>query len=167
MVTECPHCFRRVVPHANGDCPACHRDINAPPAGDSARSRITINENTRFPDICCICGTPTSRCSKLVCSGQIAIGAPGTKTSSDPGFLTVALFGGIFARLALLCFGFGPREQGHMSDGMLIFRIPHCKVCSKAGKLEAATTDLEHYQIALIVHRDFAMQLPNAQPARR
>jgi hypothetical protein len=127
--------------------------MNERPAGDVAKTRVTIRESTSFPKICCICGEPTSRRTKLVCRGQIATGAMGTKSSSDSGLSILVILAAIFGGV-VWCFG--ARERGNLNDSTLTFRIPHCKACAKANSLEPASTDLEHYQISLIVHRDFA-----------
>jgi hypothetical protein len=53
----------------------------------------------------------------------------------------------------------GSGKRSNRSEESLVIRIPHCKECAKEHRIEPDAIDLEHYQVALIVHRDFAEQI--------
>ena len=61
MLTNCPHCFTRVVPRSDGSCPACQSDTHDTAVGEPSRTPIHVWQGDILPPICCGCGQRTSR----------------------------------------------------------------------------------------------------------
>ena len=56
MLTTCPHCFTRVIPKADGTCPACQRNVNDPRGADATRTSLRVSQGDVLPAVCCECG---------------------------------------------------------------------------------------------------------------
>jgi hypothetical protein len=52
MLTECPHCFTRVLPKPDGQCPACQQSTLNVRDADREWMTATVRENSRMPDYC-------------------------------------------------------------------------------------------------------------------
>jgi hypothetical protein len=61
MLIDCPHCYTRVIPKADGCCPACQNDTRDVAGLDTSRTTIRVSQGDILPPICCECGQYTSR----------------------------------------------------------------------------------------------------------
>src|SRR5690349_2527267 len=61
MATECPHCFRTVIPLAGGNCPNCRRNVKEPPSFGAGWGAVWITEQSKLPEACCTCDEPCQR----------------------------------------------------------------------------------------------------------
>jgi hypothetical protein len=143
-VVECVNCCERVIPMADGACPACRRhalqvaDTEQAAREGSRQAMIRIREGARLPLICCTCATPTERLVKIHRSRTM---------------------GGesLFVRLLLLTSPvFWSVNQPNVRD--VTVRLPQCRECSRKKRLEPIYVDFERATMKVLVHREFRRQ---------
>ena len=61
MLKECPHRYSRVLPSADGSCPACGKLVDDTTGADLNRAMTTVREGETLPNLCSMCGAATSR----------------------------------------------------------------------------------------------------------
>jgi hypothetical protein len=145
-ITECPHCHRRVIPSAGGECPSCSKNVTDPVATASGLRLLVVRPGMTFPMICFHCGQPARRhVDAQVSNVDSAVSMKRWLwRQSIP-------FGGLFAAF-----------EAAKHDLTVRIRLPICDVCRKLKvQPEIQSYDLEDREIRLVVHenfRDLAMQ---------
>lgn len=55
-ITECPHCFFRVVPQSDGSCPACGKNTIDETTLAGTHTAVRLTHGQELPAICWNCG---------------------------------------------------------------------------------------------------------------
>jgi hypothetical protein len=154
MMLECPHCHRRVLPLASGECPACHENTTDKLHANENVTLLSIMEATKFPKTCCTCNEPTENLVNVQRSGRMAGVSEPKRESTSAGDALFLSFLGLFGKLIY--------AFSHVSDGSgagvstLKIRVPQCKQCAAKKRIEPASADLEHHRLSILVDRCFA-----------
>jgi hypothetical protein len=69
-INPCPHCCRRVIPMADGTCPACAKNTSDRSGTDPSKVLVGIRSGQRLPDVCHRCGTPTRTTQRLTVASE-------------------------------------------------------------------------------------------------
>lgn len=150
MMTECPHCFTRVLPRRNGECPACQKDTTAKSSAEVVP--IIYGEQSHSPYFCCTCALPTTRLVKV--RHKLALQAPTGRRFSLNLILVLAH---LMTELMILVVEFIAKRSGGARDiSEVIIRICQCRDCSKRFPIEPLGMDFDAGLMRLAVHRDFA-----------
>jgi len=150
MMTECPHCFTRVLPRRNGECPACQKDTTAKSSAEVVP--IIYGEQSRSPYFCCTCALPTTRLVK-VCH-KLSQPAPTSRRFTLNLILVLAQ---LMTELMILVVEFIAKKSGGARDiSEVIIHICQCRDCSRRSPIEPLAIDFDAGLMRLPVHRDFA-----------
>ena len=156
MISECPHCHRRVLPLASGECPSCHKNVADTTGVNIHETMLPVSEATKFPAVCCSCGEATTNVVKIIRSGRMAGVAARTSDSSMNGaWPAVYLFNPIAALFALV-FATALGKNQAAGEASLTIRVPQCKSCAAKSVIDVPMVDLEHARLGIIVSRRFA-----------
>ena len=151
MISECPHCYRTVLPHADGECPACHKNTEDLRGADLTKTLLLVDSTTVFPDRCCSCCERTSRRVPIKVSSQLSTGWTHRDHVLERPILGLYSF---IAHVLYACFA--PSREGSPMSGTLKIRLPQCDSCAYDSQVDAEKVNLEHGRIAVIVDRSFA-----------
>jgi hypothetical protein len=164
MIIECPHCYRTVLPHNDGECPACHKNTEDLRRVDLTKTLLWVDSTTAFPDRCCSCCERTSRRVALKVSSQLSTGWTHRDYVLERPILGLYSFIG---HVLYACFA--PSRKGFPMSATLKIRLPQCASCAYDNRVEAEKVNLEHGRIAVIVDRNFAQTVSdlNAAPRRQ
>jgi hypothetical protein len=142
-IEPCPHCYRKVIPMADGKCPSCGKKTADRTGVDPTRTLISIRTGDRLPLICHNCAIPTDRAKKF-------------EVASEPqGTTRQPLFGGILWLLIRPVNLFAKMER-IQKEIQLSVVLPTCRECArKMGNLTPHYIDFEDRRIDIVVHTDF------------
>src|SRR5262245_46874672 len=130
MMVECPHCHRRVLPLANGECTACHENTTDANNGNSNETLLSITEATQYPDTCCICNEPTTNRVRVHHTGQLAgVTSPNQQSAGGKDWMPLFLFGLLGKLVFLFAHAINRTEPGKSSFSA---HVPQCKSCAAA-----------------------------------
>lgn len=151
MIVECPHCYTRVWPTPEGECPACRKSLHDTTDTDPAKTSVSIAHRSLLPPYCCDCGRPTDRYVKIV--RRVSRGVD--VADSPAGLLSVLglLVSWWFLPFAVLC---GLRDR---TGDVVIVEIPQCEVCGDNGKPAPIRVNSEELRMTFVVHKDFSKQI--------
>jgi hypothetical protein len=141
MITECPHCFGRVLPMTDGSCPSCGKNTVDKTELSSTMTSIVVDKGESFPASCALCAQATSRTTKLSFTAKRRPDAGGDLAMS----MISPLAGAIVAAFRVNTYN-------------VAVRLPVCDRC-KRQKIEPLHVDYENYTMTLLVHRKFAEEL--------
>jgi hypothetical protein len=140
---ECPHCFTRVIPTSEGECPACRRNVRETGGTDPTKTTLSIADGAAtLPRYCCDCGRSTERRLKVKC-----------KITSDVESGWAAVLSTIFAALTGVFVG-GIEDDPHRRV-TLVIRIPQCEMCASHGRPVPVRVNLEESRMTFVVHKEF------------
>lgn len=146
-ISSCTHCYRRVIPLADGSCPNCGDHPANIPSNSSNKVLLGIKGGTTLPQICHNCGSATRRTTRLLLSAE-----PETGTFDNP----FANFLGSFLRV----FSIFERMDRISKTIDLGLKVPTCEQCSrKLRSIEPHYVDFEARRIDLVVHAEFKRAL--------
>jgi hypothetical protein len=153
MTDECPHCYARVIAKADGECPACHRNIRDLTGTDPTRTQATLLHGAKLPPFCCDCGAPTDRYVKV----KSTMGGPGGSNQK-------ALWGALAMlcsfSLGLLLMGALRREQlSKRPNDVAVIHMPQCEPCGSVRRPAPIRVDTEQLALTFVVHREFKAHL--------
>lgn len=139
-VPECPHCCRKVIPSATGECPSCGKNVSDASSGGTARRLLVIRGGESFPSICFSCAGSARRFAKLRISNVDAATSLGRSLFS------------VFVPLGRLFTAFDAAKK----DVFLSLSLPICDACRKQKiKPEVQSFDLESREVRVVVHEQF------------
>ena len=152
MIKECPHCFMRVVATANGECPACRRDMGDTSGSDATKTSLSVALGAVLPPFCCDCANMTDRYVKV--RAKIA----GDNGSGWATFFSVmiSVITGVFVA------GDDDNPRRRSSD-TLVIRVPQCKLCASQGHPRPIRVNSEELRMTLVVDKKFKEKVV-AQP---
>jgi hypothetical protein len=145
MITECPHCFRRVLVLDDGICPACQGNVRATAPVEPAWASIWVCEADRMPGMCCTCTAATSRLEKFTDT----LGSQKKDGASSAAPLVLGLLFGLAGVFAALM------HNASKPGVRVSLRVPRCKPCSRHAALEPVTVDFDRCRMKFAVHRTF------------
>lgn len=149
MLTDCPHCFTRVVPKADGTCPACQRDIHESGSHDPNMVSMKIAQGDELPSVCCQCGLATDRLIRLHKTSAGKDGLPTTFWEH-----LVARIAGLFAPIRAISMLETMFEGSQATIGVDV-DLPLCDLCRAQGVPDPIYVDFANARMTLIVHRTF------------
>lgn len=132
LFVECPHCFTKVLPHADNTCPACQGDLSSLVGVNPNRVSFLIHESEKLPSYCYSCNQYTEQ----------EVRVSGDQESILSNFLKGDL---------------SPEE----TSNVVIF-LPQCESCAEIEDPEPVDVDYENQTMTFAVHtgfRDRAIQL--------
>lgn len=149
MMLDCPHCYRRVLPLTNGECPICHRDTSETRGTDNSKTRVCLTEKSVLPDVCASCGGYATR--------RVAVKARGLNTGSNDlaGSGNTVRIPGLIGLLLGIFF----KRDGTVGKASMQILLPQCDQCYGVQKMEPDLVDFERYESWFVVHRNFAAAL--------
>ena len=141
MLEDCPHCYTRMIPMADGRCPSCQGDTDDCSSYDPDLAMVTVAQRQTLPNCCLVCGQTTDR--EVV----LTLGS-----GSDVGTNIAISIAGI--ALSLLA-GFGFAKTGGGDKQHMTIRVPVCPRCKGHPRLEPRHLDFQNYQAKFLAHRRF------------
>lgn len=150
MLPEFPHCFTRVLPRPDGQCPSCQQSTLSIRDADREFVTVTVRENSQMPDFCCTCMIPERRLVR-VAQSRVVWGS-----SDDSGVATAALFvahvliGGFTFLIQLL------HSDKRSGSQKVVVRVRQCRECSRRQPLEPVFVNHDGYSVKFVVRHDFA-----------
>lgn len=136
MLSECPHCYARVVPKADGRCPACQKDMRDLTGVDPTKASLRVAQGDVLPSICCDCGQATQRVV-TVCRKRTARDEPSTWVKI----------------LLLITFNWGSMS-GLSSRDVVEVELPQCELCGSEGRPEPVYVDFDNVRMTFVVHKN-------------
>jgi hypothetical protein len=141
MIIECPYCHTRILPKADGSCPACGKNTQDRLGTDANKTSLVVSPGMRLPGICIICGGPAA---ELQCiSKRHHMGEDSNKGQSSVG---LGLMGGALGWLLRIFFMRGSRS--------VAVDVPVCKGCNKQVNEAVRYVNHERGTMTFIVHRN-------------
>ncbi len=150
MLTECPHCFTRVLPRPDSQCPACQQDTRSVRDADREFVTVTVRENSTMPDHCCSCMLPERRLVRISRSRVVWGSGDDGGIGAAAALVLQALAGGVHFLIHALF-----SEKGSGSQKVVV-QVRQCGECSRRQVLEPVFVNYDAYTMKFIVHRDFA-----------
>ena len=126
---ECPHCFTKILPHADNTCPACQGDLSSLVGVNPNKVSFLIHESEELPLCCYSCGQYTEQ----------EIRVSGDQESILSKFLTGDL---------------SPEQ----TSNVIIF-LPQCQFCAEIEDPEPVEVDYEKQTMTFAVHTRFRDQV--------
>jgi hypothetical protein len=164
MATECPHCFRTVIPLASGSCPNCRGNVKDPRPVAAGLGTIWIAEKMPLPEVCCTCGDPCRRTVTISHSMNYTTGDSRSYHRDDGGAVRLAA-GLLFGRLFVMLFELLTSGQSTSTNTVVVkVKMPHCKPCSQRQRLEPQTVDFDYCKMRFVVCQrfiDFMERVPS------
>ncbi len=157
MIVECPHCFTKVAPAADGICPACRENVHDKPSEGADQTSMAVRHLTDLPGICCGCGQSTDRYVKI--SRKISHQKE-QDSSIGALFILGLLFGWLFWIIALF-----RGAKGNRVGDVVIVEMPQCPGCQANGKPEPIRVNAEELQMTFVVHRELQARYAAAREA--
>lgn len=140
MKHDCPHCFARVLPPSDGQCPSCRGDLSAPKRLPLSTVRIQLGVD--LPGLCVACGQKTLEIVRV------------RRSKSEGGHAWPLKL------LALITSPFlfaATQREFQANERELSIALPFCKACSAGGKEPRPTfVNFERQEFTFIVHDAFA-----------
>ena len=155
MATECPHCFRTIIPLAGGNCPNCRRNVKDAPPQAAGMKSIWIDEKMQLPQVCCTCG---ERCQRFITVSQsMAYSTTDSRSYRRDDGAAVRLgasliLGGLFVKLYEL---FTSGEPTDVHNVVVKVKMPHCHNCSSQQPLEPQKVDFDYCKMRFAVCQRF------------
>jgi len=164
MLIECPHCFTRVLPRADGECPACQQNTQSVRDIDRQFKTVTVGETSAMPDHCSTCMLPETRLVRVTRSRVIWGAAGDSGVAAVVATVIRLLLGGIHFLFHLMT---SERDSGSQK---VVVQMRHCRECSRRQPLEPTFVNYDAYTMKFIVHREFAhefvaMNVPESNAA--
>jgi hypothetical protein len=163
MATECPHCFRIVIPLKDGMCPACRQNVREAPTFAQGLEAIWIGEKVKLPELCCTCGESSRRTVTVSSSLNYTTKTESRSQSADDGgaarFLARILFGRLFVLLFQMFSG-GGSESGDGSVRVQV-KMRQCRPCSRKKPLEPQTVDYDYHKMRFVTSAKFVEAFVN------
>jgi hypothetical protein len=141
MLTDCPYCHTRVVPKADGTCPACQKNALEATRPDSSWTTIRVSQGDVLPPICCECGQPTSR---VVAISRTA--RPGGEPSTSVGVAVFLVFSWLLGLWLML--------RGMANTTAAKVTLPQCESCGRRGPPEPRYVDFANARMTFLVHKN-------------
>jgi hypothetical protein len=159
MPTECPHCFRTIIPLKDGMCPACRQNVRDLPYTQGLEA-IWIGEKVKLPELCCTCGEPCQRTVTVSSTLNYTSRTEARAVSEDDGgrMFSRLAFGGLFTGIFGMLMGGG--SQGGNSVCVEV-KMRQCKECSRKKPLEPQTVDNDYHKMKFVVSEKFALAFVN------
>ncbi|MBL8103196.1 MAG: hypothetical protein JNM02_11735 [Anaerolineales bacterium] len=126
---ECPHCFTKVLPHADNTCPACQGDLSSLVGVNPNKASFLIHESEELPSYCYSCNQYTEQ----------EVRVSGDQESILSKFLTGNL---------------SPEE----TSNVVIF-LPQCELCAEIEDPEPVEVDYDNQTMTFVVHTGFRDQV--------
>ena len=150
MLTECPHCFTRVLPKPDGQCPACQRNTLEVREVDREFITVTVREDSAMPDYCCTCVLPERRLVRISHSRVVWGSGDEGGIGAAAAVALQALAGGVHFLFHAF---FSEKRSGSQKVAV---SVRQCRECSRRHPLEPVLVNYDAYAIKFVVHRDFA-----------
>ncbi len=125
ILMECPHCFTKILPHADNTCPACQGDLSSLVGVNPNKVSFLIHESEELPLCCYSCGQYTEQVVRV----------SGDQESILSKFLTGDLL---------------PEE----TSNVVIF-LPQCESCAEIEDPEPVEVDYENQTMTFVVNTGF------------
>lgn len=154
---ECPHCFRNVIPMADGVCPSCRGNTLAAPEADPNVAAVWIREKSELPEVCCTCGQACDRTIRVTTSrnekgrDHVSYGSAGAASALVVLFL---LLGGCFTWVFVMFTDLLFANSG--STLSVTVPVRQCKTCANYQTIEPQKTDYDQCAMRFVVHKQFA-----------
>lgn len=141
MLTDCPHCYTRVVAKADGRCPACQRDLLSVADIDSMWVSLRVAQGDILPPICCDCGQATQRVTKV------------RKSKSEGDEATSWILVILLGFLSWLA-AFYHILRGIADTNVVEVKMPQCDLCAVNGRPQPEYVDFGNVRMTFVVHRN-------------
>ena len=139
-ITECPHCHRRVVPSASGECPSCGLNVADEDALGKKMRLLVVRRGQSFPNICFNCAEPALKLVKVKISNV------------DAGVTVGRILFSMVMPFARLLSAF----EAAKTDIFMTLKVPICDTCRKRKiRPEIQAYDLEAKEMRVVVHEQF------------
>jgi hypothetical protein len=150
MLVECPHCFTRVLPRPDGQCPSCQQSTQSIRDADRESVTVIVRENSQMPDFCCTCMIPERRLVRVVRSRDV----PGTSdvAGSIGVRFALQLLLPLIGDIIHIAFG-APKSSNSQA---VVVRVRQCRECSRHQPLEPVFVNFDGYNMKFVAHRNFA-----------
>jgi hypothetical protein len=150
MIADCPHCFLRVLPSADGFCPSCGQNTLHEPSRPLVA--VTISTTTRFPQNCHRCNAHTRDVATV--SAHFS-----AEHFVEDKHGAVRILLGLFSFFLLpITLVLGQESGTRRTYGRIDYEIPTCPDC-RASETRIIESIPEQSKIRIAVHRDFATKL--------
>ncbi len=163
MILDCPHCHLRVGTGKDGICPNCHADVLDLSNVDPNMSVLFVRPDSVVPDICCVCGVPTSRRAKIVSHG--ARNANADTSGEAEGLGLFALLGMLVVPLSGLMGLSGTSRHSRVSLRVSL-SVPQCDLCA-GEEIKPIEVDHEKARMKLYVHKNFKADFERCNAAKQ
>ena len=151
-ISVCPHCYRRVIPTANGTCPACGKSTTDLAGTHPHMTLVGLKPGDRLPPICHHCGVPTQNVKELTVSSE-------PQTSAFVSRL------GTWLAHRFKPFGFIVKIEKMNKTVGVSLRLPTCEQCAKTLKgITPQHIDFDAHRVDLVVHTEFKKALEQNAP---
>ena len=163
MATECPHCFRTIIPLKDGMCPACRQNVREAPAFAQGLEAIWIGEKVKLPELCCTCGESCKRTVTVSSTLNYSTQAQSFSRTDDDGGFSRAFARVFFGRLFVAFFeaAFGGSAAGGNGAVCVEVKMRQCKACSRKKPLEPQTVDNDYHKMRFVVSAKFVEAFVN------
>jgi hypothetical protein len=169
MATECPHCFRTVIPLKDGMCPSCRQNVREAPAFAQGLEAIWIGEKARLPELCCTCGESCRRTVTVSSTLNYTTRAESRSQTDDDGgvarLFARIVFGRLFVALFQILTGGGPTSAN--GSVRVQVKMRQCRPCSRKTPLEPQTVDYDYHKMRFVVRAQFAEAWVNVNQVAR
>ncbi len=129
ILMECPHCFTKILPHADNTCPACQGDLSSLAGVNPNKVSFLIHESEELPLCCYSCGQYTEQ---------------EVRVSGDQESILSKFFMGDIS----------PEE----TSNVVIF-LPQCQFCAEIEDPEPVEVDYDNQTMTFSVHTRFRDQV--------
>lgn len=129
ILMECPHCFTKILPHADNTCPACQGDLSSLAGVNPNKVSFLIHESEELPFCCYSCGQYTEQ---------------EVRVSGDQESILSKFFMGDIS----------PEE----TSNVVIF-LPQCQFCAEIEDPEPVEVDYDNQTMTFAVHTRFRDQV--------
>jgi hypothetical protein len=146
MFVECPHCYMRVIPNSEGECPACRNNIHDTADTDPTKASISVRHLADLPPYCCDCGRQTDRFVKVIRKVSHKMDGP---DASSAILLVLGMFVSCFFLPLALVLGLRERK-----GDVIVVRMPQCKSCAMNGTPVPIRVNSEQLQMTFVVNKD-------------
>jgi hypothetical protein len=150
MLIECPHCFTRVLPRRDGECPSCQRNTLNVRDADRKRVAVIVRENSKMPDYCCTCTLPERRLVRVARSRLVW----GSRRDTSFGAAAVSALQLLAGGLHFLIHRLHSDKQSGEQE--VVVRMRQCRECSRETPLDPIFVNFDAYTMKFVVPRDFA-----------
>lgn len=133
---QCPHCFTKILPHADNTCPACQGDLSSLVGVNPNKVSFLIHESEELPLCCYSCGQYT----------ELEVRVSGDQES----IISKFFMGNV-----------SPED----TSNVVIF-LPQCQFCAETEDPEPVEVDYDNQTMTFAVHtrfRDQVLQLREDQ----